>query len=246
MSRDVYVYRGQELDVFACAERWKCYWGGTLRRWIRGDVLEVGAGLGVNTPVLQNGDVRSWHCVEPDPALSVRLAGQISSFPRCSVFTGTVAGRAGSRYDTILYIDVLEHIEADREELAVAATLLQPGGHLVVLSPAHQFLFTEFDAAIGHYRRYNKVSLRACSPPGCVLTAMFYLDSAGILPRSPTAPSCTRAPLRSARSRPGIVGSFPSRGSSIPFLGAGSARPSSASGPALRPLRRPTPSYEAP
>jgi hypothetical protein len=50
-----------------------------------------------------------------------------------------------------------------------------------VLSPAHQFLFTEFDAAIGHYRRYNQVSLRACSPPGCVLTAMFYLDSAGIL-----------------------------------------------------------------
>lgn len=181
MRSDVYIYRGQELDVFAYAERWKRYWGGTVRRWIRGDVLEVGAGLGVNTPVLYNADVRSWHCVEPDPALAARLARQVFSLPRCSVVTGTIAECAGSRYDTILYIDVLEHIEADREELAAAAALLRPGGHLVVLSPAHQFLFTEFDAAIGHYRRYNKPSLRACSPPDCVLTAMFYLDSAGIL-----------------------------------------------------------------
>lgn len=181
MSGDRFVYQGRELDVFACAERWKRYWAGKLRRWIRGDVLEVGAGLGANTPILQNADVRSWHCIEPDPVLAERLARQVSALPRCSVFAETIADRAGSLYDTVLYIDVLEHIEADAEELAAAATLLRPGGHLIVLSPAHQFLFTEFDAAIGHYRRYNKASLRACSPPGCALTAMFYLDSAGIL-----------------------------------------------------------------
>jgi len=43
-----------------------------IRPWIRGDVLEVGAGLGANTAFLQNSDVCSWHCVEPDPGLAGR------------------------------------------------------------------------------------------------------------------------------------------------------------------------------
>jgi hypothetical protein len=49
-----------------------------------------------------------------------------------------------------------------------------------VVAPAHQFLFSEFDAAIGHFRRYNGASLRACSPPDCQLRAMLYLDCIGL------------------------------------------------------------------
>jgi hypothetical protein len=75
----------------------------------------------------------------------------------------------------------LEHIEDDRDELAAAASLLQPAGHLMVLSPAHQFLYSRFDAAIGHYRRYNRKSLRRCTPPNCYQEASFYLDSVGMI-----------------------------------------------------------------
>ena len=62
----------------------------------------------------------------------------------------------------------------------MAAGLLRPAGHIVVLSPAHQFLFSKFDSSIGHYRRYNRNLLLACSPATCRLEAMFYLDCAGV------------------------------------------------------------------
>lgn len=180
-TAEVFAYQGQELDLFAHAARWKNYWRSQIRRWISDDVLEIGAGIGANTALLQNENVRSWHCVEPDPELRDRLDGVISRLPVCSASTGTIRSVSGLHFDTILYIDVLEHIEADRAELSTAADLLRPGGHLIVLSPAHQFLFSKFDAEIGHWRRYNKASLRACSPAHLALERLFYLDSAGIL-----------------------------------------------------------------
>lgn len=178
---DTFRYVGQELDLFAHASNWKKYWGSRIEPWIRGDVLEVGAGLGTNTVRLKNSSVRSWKCLEPDPELNAQLADTIAGLPFYSAAAGTIRSVGESRFDSILYIDVLEHIEADKEELAMAAQLLRRGGHIVVLSPAHQFLFSEFDRGIGHYRRYNKAFLKDCSPPGCRLETMFYLDSAGML-----------------------------------------------------------------
>lgn len=175
-----FQYAGKELDVFAHARRWKAYWASRIRTWIAGDVLEVGAGLGENTAVLQSTAVRSWHCLEPDPGLGARLAATVAPLGNCSIGIGTIASVRGRQFDSIVYIDVLEHIEADRDELAAAAELLRPDGRIVVLSPAFQCLFSEFDAAIGHFRRYNRRSLSACSPAGCRVEAVFYLDCAGL------------------------------------------------------------------
>ena len=52
---------------------------------------------------------------------------------------------------------------------------------MVVLAPAWQWLFSPFDAAIGHFRRYDRPGLVGLGPPGLSVTASFYLDSAGIL-----------------------------------------------------------------
>src|SRR5260370_30792037 len=96
---------------------------------------------------------------------------------RCQVQIGTLRNvAAASLYDTILYLDVLEHIADDAAELAAAANHLAPGGHLVVLGPAHQFLFSAFDEAIGHYRRYNSRRLAALTPIGCTLQPCCMLD----------------------------------------------------------------------
>jgi 2-polyprenyl-3-methyl-5-hydroxy-6-metoxy-1,4-benzoquinol methylase len=96
--------------------------------------------------------------------------------------TGTLADVPRSlRFDAILYIDVLEHIANDAEELARAAQYLEPGGTLIVLAPAYQWLFSPFDAAIGHYRRYTRGSLGAIAPPALERIALRYLDSAGLL-----------------------------------------------------------------
>ncbi|MBT8363844.1 MAG: methyltransferase type 12, partial [Deltaproteobacteria bacterium] len=79
------------------------------------------------------------------------------------------------------YIDVLEHIEKDELELKRAVQKLKKTGILIVLAPAHQILFTPFDDAIGHFRRYNKNQLMKISPPEIRLLRVRYLDSAGCL-----------------------------------------------------------------
>jgi hypothetical protein len=86
----------------------------------------------------------------------------------------------GDPVDSFLYIDVLEHIENDRAELAAAAARLSSGGRLIVLSPAFNFLYSPFDRSIGHYRRYEKKMFQALTPPGCTLEKIMYLDSVGM------------------------------------------------------------------
>jgi hypothetical protein len=75
----------------------------------------------------------------------------------------------------------LEHIEDDRGELARIARALRPGGHVVVMSPAHPFLFSAFDAAIGHHRRYARRTLTAAAPPALRLVRMEALHSVGMV-----------------------------------------------------------------
>jgi SAM-dependent methyltransferase len=89
-----------------------------------------------------------------------------------------------AKFDAILYIDVLEHITDDKAELERASRLLRSGGSLIVLSPAYGWLYTPFDRAIGHLRRYRKRTLKASAPRDCRLEKMMYLDSAGLLASS--------------------------------------------------------------
>jgi SAM-dependent methyltransferase len=178
-------YQGQELDLFARARNWKAYWKSQVEPFLTGDVLEVGAGSGVNTLLLCAGRRGRWVSLEPDPRLTAALeralaAGQGSGV--CEARTGTLADLGpGEDFDSILYIDVLEHIADAKGELRLAASHLRPGGHLVVLAPAHQWLFTPFDRAIGHYRRYTARTLAADVPEGLVKRRLVYLDSVGLL-----------------------------------------------------------------
>jgi 2-polyprenyl-3-methyl-5-hydroxy-6-metoxy-1,4-benzoquinol methylase len=93
---------------------------------------------------------------------------------------GTIKSLPGQAFDTIIYVDVLEHIENDRNELNAAASYLRRNGHLIVVAPAHQWLFTPFDAAIGHFRRYNRPMLQEVTPPGLQVERVRYLDSVGL------------------------------------------------------------------
>lgn len=178
-------YVGSELDLFAEARNWKAYWFGHVGRYIAGDVLEVGAGIGSNTAFMSSRSTGRWVCLEPDPALVAQLSENLKSLGNgreCECACGTLASlEPTARFDSIIYIDVLEHIEDDAGELEMASSRLRPGGRIIVLSPAHQSLYTPFDAAIGHFRRYNRASLRGVSPVGLNLEALFYLDACGIM-----------------------------------------------------------------
>jgi SAM-dependent methyltransferase len=180
-----YRYEGDELGLFEHAVNWKRYFNSHIGRHIRGHVLEVGSGLGGTTRLLCDGRQSRWTGLEPDAGLAdlmrQRLAREPLPLP-VEVQVGTLADLpADALFDTILYIDVLEHIEDDRAEMARAAARLAPGGRVIVLAPAHQFLYTPFDQAIGHYRRYSARTLRAAAPPDLREERVFYLDSVGLL-----------------------------------------------------------------
>ena len=174
-----FEYVGGELELFEKAVNWKRYWRNRIELFVAGDVLEVGAGIGANTRALSDLPHRSWMCLEPDG----ELAAQIPTVgPGYSTRVGTTGDLAAhERFDSILYIDVLEHIEDDRSEMIRAGTHLRPRGHVIVLAPAHGFLYTPFDRAIGHFRRYSRSSLRAVAPPGLREAKLEYLDSLGML-----------------------------------------------------------------
>jgi SAM-dependent methyltransferase len=179
-----YRYIGDELDLFARAKNWKAYWGTQIIPFLQGSVLEAGAGIGSNTRLLFNNKVRSWTCLEPDGRLLETLKLNLLRDPdlnHIQLVTGTLSDlEKSARFDSIIYIDVVEHIEKDKEELALAESKLKKNGFLVVLSPAHPWLFSEFDASIGHFRRYTKKSLRSAGPPELKLCRLRYLDCCGL------------------------------------------------------------------
>jgi ubiquinone/menaquinone biosynthesis C-methylase UbiE len=178
-------YAGKELELFQHASLWKNYFSGIIRPYLGKTVLEVGAGIGSTTGHLCTINQEEWICLEPDLLMFRELTRKIGAneLPfACSALHGTVDQlQPGKQFSSIIYIDVLEHIDQDRVELEKAVKFLEPGGHLIVLVPAHQCLFSAFDREIGHHRRYNKRSIKEIIPSGLRLHDLRFLDSVGLL-----------------------------------------------------------------
>lgn len=176
-----FKYPGDELVLFQQATNWKKYFAKKIKPYIKGNVLEVGAGIGATTLLLNDGTANQWLMLEPDENMFGMLGKRIEAkeFPVNSRLLKGTIDQATSTFDTIIYIDVLEHIEADAEEMKKAAALLNTGGHIVVLSPAFQFLYSPFDKSIGHCRRYNKKMIRHITPEGLQLISNRYYDTIG-------------------------------------------------------------------
>lgn len=178
-------YLGEELALFEKAYNWKNYWADLVSKYIVGDVVEIGAGMGSTTKYLyeRHNPHATWVCIEPDPILVEKLNGVVAEeqWPNCQVIEGTLSSvTLPQQFDTALYIDVLEHIEDDAAEVKRALSVLKPGGYLIALSPAHQWLFSPFDSRIGHFRRYSKESLNRVVPEHLERIALQYVDSAGL------------------------------------------------------------------
>ena len=172
-------YIGSELELFSHAKLWKQYWASKIRPLIKGPVLEVGAGIGSNTKLLDIQD-NLWDQLEPDTNFYRQLKNDSQQLSHCEAFHGILKNHPKTNYQSIIYIDVLEHIEHDDEELKIAADKLKKGGKIIVLSPAHQSLMSNFDLNIGHFRRYNKKLLKDICPKNMSVQMQYYLDSVGL------------------------------------------------------------------
>jgi SAM-dependent methyltransferase len=130
-----------------------------IRPYLGEHVLEIGAGHGELTERLRR-DAKvtatdlSKRCVDE---LALRFAG----CPEVEVLQADVAalGAEDRKFDSVVLINVLEHIDDDADALADLREVLKPGGRLCVFVPAFEGLYSEFDRRIGHRRRYRRSRL---------------------------------------------------------------------------------------
>jgi len=180
-----FSYSGKELEILSAATHWKAYWSNEILPFIGDEVLEIGAGIGATVTALNHKRYRKWIALEPDKMMcsALEIINIDMAFgPGFKVINGTSAAlRNYDLFDTILYIDVLEHIEDDYNELDHVQHHLVEGGHIIIVAPAHNLLYTPFDKKIGHYRRYNKRMLRTLVPGTMAIKKIYYLDSVGLL-----------------------------------------------------------------
>ena len=120
-------------------------------------ILEIGCGTGHNLEMLQRFGRADG--IEIDPAARAlaakRLGRAIGESP-----LPALTGVADNAYDLVAILDVLEHVEEDREALESIARKLKPGGRILITVPAHPWMWSAHDVVNHHKRRYTRKSLR--------------------------------------------------------------------------------------
>jgi len=150
------------LERMATAPRFNRWMYDRLRPWIGRRVLEVGSGIGNMSQFFCDRervvltDTEAWY--------RERLRARFGGLPHLSVAEVILPHGTGAlgdeTFDTIVCLNVLEHIDDDLGSLAAMRRLLAAGGNLVLLVPALPFLYGSLDRALGHHRRYTPRSLR--------------------------------------------------------------------------------------
>lgn len=146
------------LDVLEGAANYRDWILSLARPWLAGPILEVGAGQGTYTEhLLHVGEV---HCVEPSDRGAGELKRRYGHDPRVQVTHGLLADvDAEPSFGSAILINVLEHIDDDAAALRQLRDRLVPGGRVILWVPAFPLLYSPFDRAIGHHRRYRRVPL---------------------------------------------------------------------------------------
>ncbi len=128
--------------------------------YLRGQTLEVGAGIGqITAELLQHRAITKLVSIEPDSKFCTRFR---AAFPTHNILEGTIDDLPGvAAWNAILSINVLEHIQTDERELAIYREKLAPEkGTLCLFVPARPEIYAPIDKDFGHFRRYTKPELR--------------------------------------------------------------------------------------
>ena len=147
------------LDHLGEATRFNDWVFSRVQPYLGARVLEVGCGSGIFTALIAKAghDVTGYDIHAPYIDMArARLAGFGNARVYCA--DATEAELDGG-YDSVVLLDVLEHIADDTGFLGKLRRTLRPGGSIVLKVPAHPALFSAMDKAVGHYRRYSAASL---------------------------------------------------------------------------------------
>lgn len=148
-------------------------------------VAEIGAGSGTfSSFLLQSPDIKKLTSIEPDKNACALYQKNISD-PRSEIINGflrDVSQNYQNNFDSVVYVNVLEHVEDDKAELAYVLSCLKSNGRISIFVPALPFLYSDHDKSIGHYRRYTKKQLKkVLEDSGFVVEKIKYFDIVGIV-----------------------------------------------------------------
>lgn len=151
------------LETLSAADRFNDEVWSRVQAFIGSEILEVGMGIGIFTEkLLTRGKVFG---VEIVPEFLEEARRRLGARPGLEYLVADIGAPEppdslrGRAFDTIVCMNVLEHIKDDRGTLSRFRGLLKPKGKLVLVVPAHQWLFNPLDSHDGHFRRYERADL---------------------------------------------------------------------------------------
>jgi len=150
-----------------------------MKKYLKGNVLEIGAGCGSFTRNYINEEIFSLTLTDTDDKNILILKNKYKNNPKIKITQQNI-NNIEQKFDTIIYLHVLEHIKNDKKEIKKAYKALKKNGRLIINVPAFQHLYSKFDEDVGHFKRYNKNQiLSLCKSLKINNIDMKYYDSIG-------------------------------------------------------------------
>ena len=165
VRRDIYLDHGARiLDSLAQTPHFNRWLADTIQPYVGAHVLEIGAGIG-NLSQYLAARRKSYTASDIDEEHMARLRVRFAQRPnlsliRCDLSSPDDFAPIEARADTVICLNVLEHIEDDALGLRNISRALLPGGTAIVLVPQDQSIYGTLDEVLGHYRRYSEMELR--------------------------------------------------------------------------------------
>ena len=165
VRRDIYADRGAGmLDALSQTPRFNRWMADSIRPWVGARVLEIGAGMGnLSRHLAPRRQLYIATDIDAEHLARLRVRFQLRpnvKLMRCDLGVPADFVPLAAQADTVICLNVLEHIEDDAAGLANIATALSPGGVAIVLVPQDPRLYGTLDKELRHFRRYSETELR--------------------------------------------------------------------------------------
>ncbi len=157
------IYQKEDLQIYSSAVNYRNYIFSLFHDYcVNKRVIEVGAGIGSFTEYLLSLPGTKVTALEPDKECFSQLVNSKSTSQSFTPINSTTMQMLYSGlgkydfFDVAVYLNVLEHIEDETDELKNIYKMLKTGAYLLICVPAYNFLYSQIDKNLGHRRRYNK------------------------------------------------------------------------------------------
>jgi len=179
----------ETLELFSEAGQFNGWMFERIEGYCRGAILEIGSGIGNMSAYLVDhfedvtlSDMQPEYCRRLRRNFGDRSSlRNIFSVDLAAVDFERAYPQLLGQFDTVVALNVVEHIEEHERAIRNAHRLLRTGGRLVILVPAYPWLYNSLDKELGHYRRYTKKSLgQLLSGDGLRVQEMEFFNAAAI------------------------------------------------------------------